>query len=148
ASPSGTSGTSVAPTPCRRVAIRYLGQPAHCPADHLTDCVRSHIGGAESTWSFRTLRSEIERVCMDGTRLDNLSRGLARALSRRTLSGLGVGVALASLLPNGGVAKTSPQRLKKGKKGKGKKHRPLVLNQFGCVNVGGSCHGDGANCCS
>lgn len=26
--------------------------------------------------------------------------------------------------------------------------KPLRVNQFGCVNVGGQCRGNGANCCS
>jgi hypothetical protein len=91
---------------------------------------------------------------LDGIQFDDLTRGLAGVVSRRrALSGLGAGFALASLLTGGAAAQTRWHGYKKGKKGKkGKKakkrNKPLVLNQFGCVNIGGQCRGEGANCCS
>jgi hypothetical protein len=86
-------------------------------------------------------------LTLDGTRFDALSQSLARALSRRTLGGLSVGVAFSSLLPAASAAKTDPHRLQKGKKGK-KASKKLPRNQFGCVNVGQHCRGKNSNCCS
>jgi hypothetical protein len=91
---------------------------------------------------------------MDGIQFDMLSRGLARALSRRRLGGLSIGLGLASLLPSGSLSARGPRPDKHGHHGhKGKKHKkhrntPLVLNQFGCLDVGGRCQGNSANCCS
>src|SRR5690349_9471959 len=92
-------------------------------------------------------------LTLDGTQFDALTRELARVLSRRTVASLSVSIGAALLLPVGSVGKVHPHRYKKGKKGnKHKKHKrhnaPLVFNQFGCVEVGGRCQGNSANCCS
>ncbi len=78
---------------------------------------------------------------MDGAYFDGLTRAMAQ--SRRTL--LGGAVALAS----GWIGSADTEARKKGQKRKGKKApRGLVLNQYGCVDVGQPCRGDSSNCCS
>lgn len=77
---------------------------------------------------------------MDDTRLDDLARSLSGSRSRRAalvalLGGVGVLPSLA------GVAESKKSTKKTRKK-------PLRLNGFGCVNVGGQCRGNSANCCS
>ena len=77
---------------------------------------------------------------MDSARLDALARSLSVSGSRRTAL-----VALlggAGLLPGLGGDVAGKKATKKTRK------KPLRLNQFGCVNVGGQCRGNDANCCS
>ncbi len=76
---------------------------------------------------------------MQSHQLDNVSRRLAR--SRRTL--VGAGVLAASGLK--GFSTLTPLDAVQAKK---RKRRPLVLNTFGCVDVGGKCRGNSDNCCS
>jgi hypothetical protein len=76
---------------------------------------------------------------MDATRFDRLTRSLSRTLPRRRAATL---LATAGL----GVVAGRPPALDAKKKKKKKK--PLKLNDFGCVNVGGACRGNDANCCS
>lgn len=73
---------------------------------------------------------------MDGIRFDSLTRSLSAPRSRRS--------ALVALL-GGAVALLGTADIAAKKK---TKHKPLVLNEFGCVNVGGACRGNAASCCS
>jgi hypothetical protein len=76
---------------------------------------------------------------VDATRFDNLTRALDRRLARRAvLAGTG---GLAALLTRAGLDGAA------AKKGKNKK-KPLKLNEYGCVNVGGRCRGKDSVCCS
>jgi hypothetical protein len=78
---------------------------------------------------------------MDGSRFDAATRSLAKGVSRR--------LALAGMI--GALATPSRFQIgvaRKKKKKPGKKSSPLRLNQFGCVDVGSPCRGNGANCCS
>jgi hypothetical protein len=77
---------------------------------------------------------------MDGARLDALARSLSDTRSRRaTLVAVLGGVGPLLGLPGEAA----------GKKGQKKsKRKPLRRNEFGCVNVGGRCQGNDANCCS
>jgi hypothetical protein len=74
---------------------------------------------------------------MDAARFDHIVRSFGtgssrrRLLSRLTAAALGVGVA-------GRFADRTTA----------KKKKKLVFNQFGCVDVGGKCRGNSANCCS
>jgi hypothetical protein len=81
---------------------------------------------------------------MDAPRFDRLARSLTNASSRRgLLSGLAAtAIGLAAMRFSGGVA------AKKKRKNKNKKSKKLKLNVFRCVNVGGKCKGNSANCCS
>jgi hypothetical protein len=74
---------------------------------------------------------------MDATRLDRLARSLSRTLPRRSVSALFSAVGL-------GVFSVRPADLEAKKK----KKKPLQFNSFGCVDVGGKCRGNDANCCS
>lgn len=88
---------------------------------------------------------------MEGHDFDTLTCDFTRALSRRAFGGLTLGLALPSFLALRSDAKSSRHGPHKGKKTKKKRlaqNSPLVLNQFGCVSVGGQCKGDSANCCS
>jgi hypothetical protein len=71
---------------------------------------------------------------MHGTRFDRLTRGLAETATRR-----GILVGLATL---GQVTVGLPVVAKKSK------IKKLKRNEFGCVDVGGKCRGNSANCCS
>jgi hypothetical protein len=76
---------------------------------------------------------------MDGDRFDVFTRSLSPEGSRRgVLAGLASGLLAAKLLARRGEEAYAK---KKGKK-------KLKLNAFGCVNVGGKCRGNSANCCS
>jgi hypothetical protein len=77
---------------------------------------------------------------MDETRFDRLIRSLTE--SRRSLLGVALGIAAGAWL-----APEADAEKKKRRKRRKKKQRP-VFNQFGCVNVGGACFGNNANCCS
>jgi hypothetical protein len=72
-----------------------------------------------------------------------MTRSFAVRPSRRdVLRGLsGAGLGLAALRP------LEVMLAKKKRKDKGKKPK-LQRNEFGCVNVGGKCRGNSANCCS
>lgn len=76
---------------------------------------------------------------MDGARLDALARSLSASRSRRT--------ALVALLGGSGFL-PGLVGVAEGKKAKKTRKKPLRLNEFGCVNAGGQCRGNGANCCS
>jgi hypothetical protein len=81
---------------------------------------------------------------MDARRFDHLTRSLSAATSRRailpTLEAGAFGLAMPSHLRQVAIAKQD----KKGRK----KKKKLVFNQFGCIDVGGKCRGNDANCCS
>jgi hypothetical protein len=76
---------------------------------------------------------------MDEIRFDRFARSLADKPSRRgVLRGLAATMGLAVVHFQSSVeAKTKRKRKKK-----------LILNAFGCVDVGGKCRGKDANCCS
>lgn len=69
---------------------------------------------------------------MDTARFDRMTRTFSTVLSRRGLAGA-LGVA-AGAIPGLAAAKKKKKKLKK--------------NAFGCVDVGGKCRGNDANCCS
>lgn len=79
---------------------------------------------------------------MDADDFDTLTRSLTDRASRRRFVG---GLATAF-----GLGATEPfTRVSIAKKGKRKrKKKPLQLNTFGCVDVGGKCRGNNAHCCS
>lgn len=86
---------------------------------------------------------------MDTHPIDRAARIVGSNTSRRGALMLG----LALLLTTNTVAKK--KRKRKGNKQRGGQTSPppvvpppLVFNEFGCVNVGLSCNGDGGNCCS
>jgi hypothetical protein len=76
---------------------------------------------------------------MDPRRFDNLMRGLPFGSRRAVL------VAVAGLLASSLRDDTEARKRRKRKK---RNLPPLQLNAFGCVEVGDSCRGSGANCCS
>jgi hypothetical protein len=79
---------------------------------------------------------------MDAGRFDAITRSLTTGSSRRdALRGLGTVLGLGSLLPLMASAKKNKHKHKKKKK-------KLQRNSFNCVNVGGKCRGNDANCCS
>jgi hypothetical protein len=92
---------------------------------------------------------------VDHDRFDGITRALGAAATRRGLSralaggGLGVlvGSAFGALRLTGAVAARNKTR-KKGKKRKRKPSSRLVVNQYGCVEVGQPCKGDSTLCCS
>lgn len=77
---------------------------------------------------------------MDAAGFDTLARSLQRQSARRTALGV-LGGGLTALLTRIGLDQTD------AKKGKNKKKKPK-LNEFGCVNVGGTCRGKNGLCCS
>jgi hypothetical protein len=90
---------------------------------------------------------------MDASRFDYLARSLTDIPSRRgLLSGLAAtAIGLAAVRFFGGVEarKNHHNRKKRHKKKHNRKKKPnLILNAFGCVDVGGACAGNSANCCS
>lgn len=79
---------------------------------------------------------------MDGTHFDTVIRSLIT--SRRSLFGGALALAGGWF----GIAITVA-RNKRQKKNKGKKKpKQLVINQYGCVDVGQPCRGNSSNCCS
>lgn len=75
---------------------------------------------------------------MNAVRFDILTRSLNHRATRRAVSGV-IGGGLTGFL-----ARSGPNDAAAGKKRKKK----LKRNEFGCVNVGGKCRGNSANCCS
>jgi hypothetical protein len=83
------------------------------------------------------LQSLAERkgCLVNPSRFDALTRALSDGSSRRgLLHGVVASLGLA-LVPATGLAKK-------------KKRKKLKRNSFGCVDVGGKCRGNSANCCS
>jgi hypothetical protein len=76
---------------------------------------------------------------MDHDAFDRLIGALRRGASRRRVLRL-----TAAALGLGGAAGVASRATAKKKK----KKKPLKFNSFGCVNVGGKCRGNDANCCS
>jgi hypothetical protein len=79
---------------------------------------------------------------MDGKTFERVTRCLVTSFSRRGIWRGAAGTALGAAvvwLPFMGAAR---------KKRKNAKNSKLKLNAFGCVNVGGKCRGNSANCCS
>lgn len=78
---------------------------------------------------------------MDAPPFDQLDRSLISNASRRGfLSSLAAAIGLAAMRFSGGVEAK--------KKRKNKQPKKLKRNAFGCVDVGGPCRGNSANCCS
>jgi hypothetical protein len=75
---------------------------------------------------------------MDHDAFDRLTGALSRGASRRRVLQL-----TAAALGLGGAGGAAPRTTAKKKKKK-----PLKFNEFGCVDVGGTCRGNDANCCS
>jgi hypothetical protein len=83
---------------------------------------------------------------MDATHLDYLARSLKDASSRRLFGGLTAALGLTALEWPGSLG--AKKKRKRKHKHKHKNQKSLVLNAFGCVDVGKECRGDSANCCS
>jgi hypothetical protein len=80
---------------------------------------------------------------VDGYRFEALIRTLTGGASRRGLLG-----GLASAAAGFAMARF-PDEIEAKKKRKRKNRKPkLKRNEFGCVDVGGKCLGNDANCCS
>ena len=78
---------------------------------------------------------------MDANHFDAVLRSLAVGSTRRlVLRGLA-----GALIVREATRRPSVTHAKKGKK---RKQKPLLLNQFGCVNVGNPCRGNDEVCCS
>jgi len=77
---------------------------------------------------------------MDISRFDDLARSLSGLLSRRTVAG---GLGLAALA----LTSEADARKKKKRKRKRKQKPKVLLNSFGCVDVGGFCK-ISTDCCS
>ena len=74
---------------------------------------------------------------MNADRFDALARSLLTGVTRRRVAGRMVAIVVVYSLPLGSAANKHK-----------KKATSVVRNQFGCVNVGGTRKGKGANCCS
>jgi hypothetical protein len=91
---------------------------------------------------------------MNADRFDALTRFFTAGSSRRRVLGsmaAALGAHLASPVPDSWGAKDNKKKRKKRKKSKKAKRtlqHEIQPNGFGCVNVGGACRGDNANCCS
>jgi hypothetical protein len=72
---------------------------------------------------------------VDSDQVDRLAKHLVIAPTRRAAFGLAGALVLRGISPSDA-------------KHKHKKKKPLVLNAFGCVDVGNACRGNDANCCS
>jgi hypothetical protein len=83
----------------------------------------------------------MKEFALDPFRFDDLARSLGKTSPPRRFFG---GLAASAL---GLVALLPVAEAKKKHKHKGKKSR-LTRNDFGCVDVGGACLGNSANCCS
>lgn len=81
---------------------------------------------------------------MEQARFDVVTHALTHVPSRRdVLRGMaGAGLGLGTLKITGIVDARKKKRKRK------KKIRPLVLNQYGCVDAGQACRGNSALCCS
>jgi hypothetical protein len=87
--------------------------------------------------------ARVPETPMDGSRFDKLTRSLARVSDRRRIfAGAATGL-LAHVGP--GLSRAAGARQRKGKK---RKRQVLAFNEFGCVNVGGTCRGKNSVCCS
>jgi hypothetical protein len=80
---------------------------------------------------------------MDNRTFDDLTRVLSAVASRRAAVSAAAGAALGLIAPRLPGAEASAKRRKR----KDKNKKP-VLNEFGCVDVGGQCRGNDGLCCS
>jgi hypothetical protein len=79
---------------------------------------------------------------MGDARFDLLIRSRFTGRSRRSVfAGLASGLSAILPLACGGEVAARKKR-------KNTRKKPLRRNSFGCVNVGGTCRGNSANCCS
>jgi hypothetical protein len=81
---------------------------------------------------------------MDESRFDAISKTLGAAGSRRSALRTGIGITIAFGLARLGLGDAAAKKKRKHRK----KPKKLARNAFGCVNVGGACRGNDANCCS
>jgi hypothetical protein len=87
--------------------------------------------------------SALKAPSRETRRFDALARSVGAGASRRSVIGGVLGtLGLGAFLPLSSEAKKHKRKNKKSKKKK------LRLNQFECVNQGGACRGNNANCCS
>jgi hypothetical protein len=98
------------------------------------------IGVCHMTAYRRTRRSN----GVDHTIFDSLTRLFADQQPRRGILQMLGGGPLATLFGRF----VSQEDAEARKRHKHKKKTKLVLNAFGCVDVGGTCRGNDANCCS
>jgi hypothetical protein len=111
--------------------------------DLMNQLVFSH--GSARQEAVSAIRSTGKVPNREALRFDALARSLGAATSRRRVIGGMLGtLGLGALSPLVSEAKNHKRKHKKNKT----KKTPLVLNQFGCVSVGGKCKGSNANCCS
>lgn len=80
---------------------------------------------------------------MDTDRFDGLTRAVSRLLSRRALTAT-LGVAALGMSD---LAEAKKKKKKRKKRKKKKNQQQVILNDFGCVNVGNFCQND-EQCCS
>jgi hypothetical protein len=80
---------------------------------------------------------------MDGHQFDLFARSLGTSPSRRRFLG-----GLVATLALGAPRLIGMVEAKHKKRHKHKNKTKLVLNAFGCVDVGGKCKGNSDNCCS
>jgi hypothetical protein len=92
---------------------------------------------------------------MDADRFGALTRFITTESSRRRMLGgmvSALGAHLAPIALHATHAKNKNKNKNKKRRKKKRKNRTatgqLQVNGFGCVNVGGACLGDSANCCS
>src|SRR5262245_17883221 len=78
---------------------------------------------------------------MTDVHVEALARVLAAGESRRVLTRVMASLTFGGFFTRAGMVGA------KRKKGK-RKRKPLALNEFGCVNVGGVCRGKNRVCCS
>jgi hypothetical protein len=87
---------------------------------------------------------------MNTDRFDALTRFFMTESSRRRMLGgmvFALGAHLSPITLHPTHAKNKKKKRKKRRKNR-TAARQLQVNGFGCVNVGGACLGDSANCCS
>jgi hypothetical protein len=82
---------------------------------------------------------------MNASHFDRITSSLGAVGSRRVALRTAIGITVASGLARLGLGSATAKKKKRKHRRKWKK---LQKNAFGCVNVGGACRGQDANCCS
>jgi hypothetical protein len=82
---------------------------------------------------------------MDERRFDTITKSLGAPGSRRVALRTAIGITVASALARLSVGRTTAKKKRRKHR---KKWKKLQKNPYGCVNVGGACRGQDANCCS
>lgn len=86
---------------------------------------------------------------MESPPIDHLARVLTAGAGRRGLLGVTLAAPLAALLARFDEADAGRKQKRRKRKNKKRKNRQqIVLNRFGCVDVGQKCYGRNDLCCS